>query len=323
MRILSFPAGSLRRRPLRLIGAVAGGAATLLVLAACSGTASATTPTPSATSQAQQQGYAGGQARAGISGLIAAAQDGVLQLQSTSEQTAVRYTTSTTIRKTEKVAASAVKVGDCVFAITAKGAAVATSVTVTAAASDGTCTSGFGDRRGAGRATAAPSDGTGSATPRTRPSGAPTGAPRYGSGGAGGFGSIAGGKVTATTSSALTVQTTEQNGTTSTSTVKVDSTTTITATVTGSASDIIVGQCVTALGKADTTGGYDATALTLSAPNSSGTCTSGFGGGFGGRGFGGGGGSGSGSGTGQTGAGQTGGALYAHSAASDQGVVNG
>jgi hypothetical protein len=64
-------------------------------------------------------------------------------------------------------------------------------------------------------------------------------------------------------------------------TVHSSATTTWTRTATGTAKDLAVGQCVTALGKADDTGALTATTI-ASRPAQGGQCTIGFGFGRGG-----------------------------------------
>jgi hypothetical protein len=92
------------------------------------------------------------------------------------------------------------------------------------------------------------------------------------------------GKVTAVSGSTITVDALDfQTQKTSSKTVTVDGSTKFTQTQQGAASDLVVGQCVVARGKADDSGTVAATALTVSAPVD-GSCTTGFGG----RGFGGG-----------------------------------
>lgn len=263
---------------------LAGGAVSLLVLAGCS---AATTPEAATTAPARQ-GSGGDQQGRGVSGLIASAQDGLLQVQGDGEQTAVRYTADTTVRKTAATDATAIAVGDCIVASTPEDAGTATTITVTAAADDGTCTTGLGGGPDVGMPTDAPSG-----MPTDAPSGGPQGggvpsgapggvAPTGGPGGQGGFGTFTIGAVTAVSGSTITVETTDRDGGTSTADVVVGSATTVTATVDATAADIAVGLCVTAMGTADDSGGYDATALTLSDPDDNGDCTSGPGG-FGGR----------------------------------------
>jgi hypothetical protein len=70
---------------------------------------------------------------------------------------------------------------------------------------------------------------------------------------------------------------------TSSKTVTVDSSTKYTEQATGAASDLVVGKCVLAQGKADDSGTVAATAISVTEPVN-GECVSGFGGrgGFGG-----------------------------------------
>ncbi|GAA5025472.1 hypothetical protein ACFQRL_12925 [Microbacterium fluvii] len=280
------------RRPLKTLAAFAGGAAALLVLAGCAtSAASEQTATPAATDQPQQQGGFD-QDRAGVSGLIAYAQDGTLQVQASDAQTAVRYTDDTTVSKTVSTDVSAIAVGDCVMAVVDEDTQTATTITVTAASDDGTCTSGFGggqmpggDLPEGGMPSGAPSgapDGAG------MPSGAPSGMPSGGTDGGGmpsggGFGQLTVGAVTAVSDSTVTVEAVGQDDETTTTEVAVDADTVVTTTEEADASAVEVGLCVTAMGTADDSGGYDATSLTLSDPDENGDCSTGFGGFGGGR----------------------------------------
>jgi len=267
---------STRRRPAGRTALLVGGSAVaLLALAGCSA-AAASGGTTRAPAQAAQNG-GDQQGRGGVSGLIAYAQDDLLQVQGESEQTAVRYTADTTVTKTVTVDASTIAVGDCIVAVTSQDADTATTIRVTAAADDGTCTAGFsgGMRDGGGMPSDAPSGAPdGSGIPSGAPDGgAPTGAP---DGHSGGFGSFTTGVVTAVSGSTLTVETTDQDGGTSTAEVAVGSGTTVTTTTGATAADLAVGLCVTAQGTADDSGGYDAMSLTLSDPDTEGNCSTGF-----------------------------------------------
>ena len=106
--------------------------------------------------------------------------------------------------------------------------------------------------------------------------------------GFGGFGAF--GKVTAVSGAGFTVDSSRpQNGTAvpTTETVQTPAGTKYTRTGAANAQALVVGVCVTALGKADDTGSIAATSIALQ-PAENGSCSSGFGGGFGGRGPGGG-----------------------------------
>ena len=267
-----------RIRPPRLAFA-AGAVFVLLALAGCStgstASESAPTSTPSPREDRQQP--------SGVSGLIAAAQDGQLQVRSAEAQTAVRYTADTTVRSTVSGTVADLRAGDCVIAMGEEGDAV-TRITVTVAV-DGEC--GMAGVPGGGAAR----DGAGGTPPNgVRPTDMPTDAPDGGSrpgGSGGGFpgGSITVGKVTAVTTGAITVDAVGQSGSredttpTATSTeLTVSADTVVSRTVDGTTGDISEGLCVTAQGEADDAGGYDATALTLSQPAEDGTCSTGRGG---------------------------------------------
>ncbi|WEG07713.1 hypothetical protein PU630_10690 [Microbacterium horticulturae] len=281
------------RRRTALAVSLAGGAALMIALAGCSGASASADPAPSASSPAQGQPNGGDQAGGGgVFGLIAAVDDGTVQVQGDSEQTTVRYTDDTTVRQTSTVKASSIAVGDCVTAITGQDDDTATTVTVTQPADDGTCSTGFGGGGGFGggaRPSGAPTDmpqgqaggmPTGMPQDGTAPSGAPSGMPS--SGQRGGFGGFTTGSVTKASTTSLAVQTTSQDGSTSTKTVTLSSDTTVTATKDATAGAIAEGLCVRATGTADDKGGFDATALTLSDPSDDGTCSTGMG--FGGHG---------------------------------------
>jgi hypothetical protein len=269
-----------------------------LVLTGCSSKSSTgASSTPSSGSQAQGQGQGqgrpggqGGFGGGGTAGEIAAVDGSTLQVQSSSSQTAVDVSSSTAITKTVDVALSAVKVGECITATTApaqgtsgsSSSSSSSSSPVTSVAisqpTNGSCDGGFGGAGGQ-RPTDRPSN-----RPSGWPSGFPSGAPGGQGGQRGNFVLPTSGKVTAVSGSTLTVDALDfQTQKTSSKTVTVDSSTTYTEQQTGASSDLVVGQCVVARGKADDTGTVAATAITVSAPVN-GSCDSGFGGrgGFGG-----------------------------------------
>jgi hypothetical protein len=111
-------------------------------------------------------------------------------------------------------------------------------------------------------------------------------------GGFSGVGLGAFGKVTAVNAASLTIESVRpENGTATTAvptteTVQTPAGTAYTRTGKATAKALVVGLCVTALGKADDTGSIAATSIVLR-PAENGSCSSGFGGGFGGRGPGG------------------------------------
>lgn len=271
--------------PRRLSGALI--ASTMLVLGgvALAGCASASaTPEPTSTTPSSDAQRQAPQTPSGVSGLIAYAEDSLLQVQGSDAQTAVRYTDATTVTKTVSVEASAIAVGSCVTIVTDDDGTTAMSVTVTDAADDGACNLGMGlgggFPGGGDDAQAPPEDGA-------RPSGMPTDAPDGSSdaqgrpaGGMGGFGDFVTGAVTAIGDGTLTVESTgfgEDAETTSTD-VSFGADTTITGTVAATTADIATGLCVTARGEADDAGGYDATSLALSDADQDGECSAVIGG---------------------------------------------
>ena len=253
--------------------------------------AAGSTPAPTGTAGA---GGAGGQRQPGVNGLIAAVNGSTMQVQTRTDQTAVSWTDATTFTTVATGALTDVTVGSCVTVLepatsgTATGSAGTTPATqVTAAsvevrpATNGECAAGFGG--------GAP--GAGGTPPAGAPTGAPTGTATNGPGGRGGadFGRRAvAGLVTAVSGDTLTVQETMRvrgtasstataSPTTTSVTVTTTSSTTYTAQKTGAATDVAVGECASALGKADDTGAVAATAITLR-PATNGSCTTGFGG---------------------------------------------
>jgi hypothetical protein len=236
-------------------------AASLLGLTACSAAAPTSAPTRAAGTGAPTGG--GGQ-RPGVSGTIAAASDGLLQVQSTSTQTAVSYTSSTTIRQQVTGTLADVTAGVCIVATSAASGSPATSVRISPS-TDGGCAGGFGGRGGG--ASAGP-----------RPTARPTPDASHRAGGGAGAGRFSGAFATGVVSQVSGDTITLQSAQGSDSTVTVGSSTVFTTTQTATASALAVGQCVTAQGTADQSGGFAATALTVSAPVG-GTCTGGFGGG--------------------------------------------
>lgn len=265
---------------------------TALVLTGCSTTSIADGGAAPTGQAGAQQGGGGG----GLTGEIAAVAGMTLQVQSTDEQTALTYTDSTTIDQRVSATIGDVTAGVCVSAFSgmpqgassssssSSGSGAVTTVMITAA-TDSSCQQAGPAGAGGTRPTDPPTDmpsapaGGGSGE---RPSGAPTGAP----GGAGG--GFVSGLVKSVSGSTITVKTTD-----GTETITVSADTAFTKTRAATADALVVGKCITATGKADTSGGYAATAITVSDKGENG-CTQGFGGGR------------QGAGTGQPGAGQSG-----------------
>ena len=170
---MSNPDRGAGRRPLgasgrRLVTLSAVGVAAL-VLAAC-GSSSASTTTTTTSGSARTGGAGGGGAggtgpgagprnRPGASGTIAAITGTSLEVQGTSGQTTVSYTSTTTFEQTEAATAADVTVGSCISAFgkptTASssktpviGAPVtATTVSISQPVS-GSCSTGFGGGAG-------------------------------------------------------------------------------------------------------------------------------------------------------------------------------
>src|SRR5450631_1513702 len=283
------------------IAAGAAACCAVMLVAGCGAGTSATgnatvAPTAAAPANGSRGAAGGAPAFPGATGLLAQINGQTLQVQGTSAQTAVTYSASTTFTNTLAAKPSDIVVGVCVQARSARpaagagGAAPTTAPRVTGAivaatveispSVNGSCAALAGVRMsgarppGAAGAPGMPSSG------RTR-----------GSGGAGnGFGGLgAFGKVTAVSAASFTLQSTPPQGATATSpvptsqTVQTPAATTYTRTGAATAKALVIGLCVTALGKADDTGSIAATSIALR-PAQNGSCSSGFAGGFGGRG---------------------------------------
>jgi len=276
-------------------------AVTVLVLAGCAGGTQPATPTAPSTADARtgddgpQRSEQDGPGRGGASGEIASVDGTLMQVRSADSQTAVTWTDSTTFTAEVSGALSDVSVGSCVVALAepddttasddssntdssddnssedASAPLAATSIRITEAGDDGTCTPSVGGAdRGPGpdsRPDGAPTDAPSMPADGTRPSGDPGRLRMFGNG--------ATGKVTAIDGDTLTVESAGPDDETTTRTVTVASGTTYTRTVAADATAVVVGQCATARGEADDSGKVTAAAVTISAPTD-GSCTSGF-----------------------------------------------
>lgn len=278
------------RPAVRAAAVVTGGLLAAAVLGACGGSsaggsAGSGSGTPSASGSAAVPGSPGGPAARGpaASGLVAAVTGTTMQVQNPqSGQVGVTWTATTTFSHTVAAALASVKAGACVTAVAPSGTSAtaaafrATTVLVSAPV-NGSCTGGF--RTGTGgskRPSGFPS--------RQRPSGAPprSGFPSGASGRAG-FGTIAIGKVTSVSGSTIVVaarslKPTKAAPQTTPITVTIGSGTKITMEAATTAAAVKVGECVTAQGKADSTGTVTATSVRITAATK-GQCTIGFGGG--------------------------------------------
>lgn len=292
------------------VNRIAAGAAlccAVMLVAACSGGSAAVgsasgTPTTASPGNPPGNGAAGARGFPGATGVLAQIEGRTLQVQGTDTQTAVTYSTKTTFQSTVAAKLSDVVVGVCVQARSARtapgagsaapttapraaaGPLVAASVEISSAV-NGSCPALGGALLGGTRPPGAAGDPTppaGLPNPgRTRPPGA--------GGGFGGFGRFgAFGKVTAVSGAGFTLESARPANGTATAAVptkrivQTPNGTTYTRTGTADAKALVVGLCVTALGKADDTGSIAATSILLR-PAENGSCS-----GFGGRGGGGG-----------------------------------
>lgn len=265
----------------RLATLLVGGLA-VLTLAACgsnSPTASGGQSAPSGNSSGQAGAGTGRGGFPGVSGMIVALSGKTAQVRTASGQSAVSYTSKTSVTEEKSAKASDVKTGLCATVRSAESASSGSSPSTTMTAAsvsltdkvDGSCQGGFGfGNRPSGMPSGgpagqgqppsgAPQGGTGAGAPSGMPSGArPSGAGRGGFGGAGGT-------ITAVNGSTITVE--QARGTETTSiTVTLTSDTTYTKQVKADTDAIAKGQCVFATGKTDSTGALTATAMRLSAP---------------------------------------------------------
>ena len=264
-----------------------GSSATVAGTAAASPAAQASSPAPTP-SQA---------AFPGVVGTAAAVSGSSLEVQNpTSGQVTVTFTAATPIIETVTATAKDVTVGSCVTVVgkpstagSATGPVTATTVTISAPVK-GTCAGGAGFGGGGfggfGRGGGGAGGAGGGATPR--PSFSPRARPT-GSRGAFGNGAFGGanGKVTSVSATGFVVQargrtagtagTAPAAGTDISVTVITNSASKYLKTVTAKASALKVGQCITALGTANSIGAVAARSIRVSQPGPSG-CVSGFGG---------------------------------------------
>jgi hypothetical protein len=263
----------------RLAPALAGLGIVVLTVAACgsSGTSATVAGTAAASPAAQSSSSAptGTQAAfPGVVGTAAAVSGSSLEVQNpTSGQVTVTFSAATPITDTVTVTSKDVTVGSCVTVVgqpSATGAATrsvtATSVTISAPVKgDCTAAGGFG---GFGRGGAGSSPRP-SFSPRPRPSGS------RGAFGRGAFGG-ADGKVTAVSASGFVVQGRNPAAGTDTSiTVTTSATTKYLKTVTAGPSALKVGQCITAVGTANSIGAVAARSIRITQPGPNG-CVSQF-----------------------------------------------
>ena len=283
------------------------------VLAGCAGgkPTAGQAAAPGSPSRSQQPGRAGfgGTGGPAAFGLLAEIDAHVLQVQNQSTgQVSVSYSASTEFSQTKQVTRTALRVGDCVTAIGQRSAPsagsasagspsagspsagspsasppagssgqpsrptsfAAASVQISSAVNGSCVTGGLGGARGGTRPSGFPSG---------RPSGFPSGRPSdrpSGQRGGFGFGDFATGKVSSLSAAGMTVQGPGRGSqqATSTTTVTLSASTSYTETMPATAAALRVGECVTATGKADSTGAVAASRIALS-PATGGNCTTG------------------------------------------------
>lgn len=263
-----------------MIGRVIVGIAGVSLLAACSsataGSHASTTPPAAPATQGQGNGGSGGGGGFGVrgargpaaAGTVAAITGTTMQVQNPQAgQVAVTWTASTKFTHQVAVTLAGVKVGDCVTAIGASGTSIDASSFPATSLVVGTGACGvFNGQRPSGRPSGFPSGARPSGFPSgRRPSGFPSGRLRSGA--------VASGKVTSITGQTVVIAG-RQFGSSGTAsrTVTVTSSTKITTDAATSAASVKVGKCVTAQGKADSTGAVTATQVRITDPVN-GQCT--------------------------------------------------
>jgi uncharacterized protein DUF5666 len=226
-----------------------------LVLAACGGSATAATSSPS-----PSPGGAG-TFRGGAAGQLVQINPQTLVLSGAGGDITVDYTSSTTITKTSTATLADIAPGMCIVATGQKDAAgmvTATSVRLSPRGAKGCTAGGF---------TGTPAPGASprpSPSPRPVPSGQPTM-------------SVVSGEVTAVSGISVTILTPAK----ASLSITVPTTATVSQSSVANIAALQVGQCLRANGSRDASGNVQATALTISPPGPSGTCSTGLG--FGGR----------------------------------------
>lgn len=234
-----------------------------LVVAGCGANAS---PDTAAAESAQPDDARGGTGRGGPggSGEVVQVSGSTAQVQNEEGQVAVTWTSTTSF--TQQVASdlSAVTVGACVVVQSDQDTTgeeiAATSVRVSEA-TDGTCAIGAGTGAGTGaEGREGPEGGE-----RTPPAGAPSDAPEGAADAPARTGTRVIGEVTAVSATGFTVSAQQPDAEEASDViVSVSTDTTVAATVAASATDVVVGRCITSGGEADETGAITATTIAIS-----------------------------------------------------------
>lgn len=260
------------------------GIAASLALAGCSSASGAGTSSPTSVGspapRASSPGGPGGAGFPGVSGLVAEVTGSTAQVQTRTSQTAVTWTSRTRFTQQRATSAAALKVGDCVVAVsvpptgTSPGgtptpsatpsrttSVAATSVEIRPATSGGCTGFGFGSGRGGGGGRTGASRPSGIPTPRRSFTARPRSGPRPG----------VAGSIAAVGSGSFTVRS-ARGAASQEATVTWSSSTRFTAQTPAAAAAVKVGVCLTAAGRTDDTGALTASAITL-APSVNGSCT--------------------------------------------------
>jgi hypothetical protein len=267
----SRASGARRSCQRRWIPALAGLGIVVLAATACGSAGTTATPATAAAPSSSPAPASTQAAFPGVVGTAAAVSGSSMEVQNpTTGQVTVTFTATTAITETLSVTSKDVTVGSCVAVVglpSATGGATrsvtATSVTISTPVK-GNCggTGGFGGPRGAF------SPGP-SFSPRPRPSGS------RGASGGGSFGG-ANGKVTSLSASGFVVQgRSPAAGTDTGITVTTTAASKYLKVVTVGPSVLKVGQCITAVGPANSIGAVTARSIRISQPGPNG-CVTGF-----------------------------------------------
>ncbi len=263
-------------RQLSLLSLAAVVAVAAVALAACGGGSGATTTAGGPTQDPGTSSTPSGPP--GVTGTAAAVTDTAIQVQNPSVgQVTVNFNSSTAFTQTEQTTAASLVVGDCVVVTTGAGTGasqpaatdgpIAAQNIMISKPDAGGCSANGAFRGGFG----------GGARPSGVPN--PSGSPRSqrtpGAGGQGRFGAVIG-TVTSKSDTTFVVATIARgNSPATTRTVTTSALTGYDQTVPASSAALKVGECVTAVGPADSTGAVTATSISIRQAGPDG-CTSGF-----------------------------------------------
>ncbi len=251
---------------------VAAGLSLATVLAACGGGSSTASSSPTTAAPAASGSGAppSGGSFPGTVGSVASLSGSSMEVQNQqSGQVTVSWTPSTAFSQSASASAASVAVGDCVVVngTSSNGSIAARTVSISQPSSSGTCTATRPAGGGFGR------PGGGNAPSGSLPAGR-TGPPP----------SFASGKVTSVAPGTLSVYGTSAAGGPASSgatasasnlTVALNSSTTYSKTQPAAATNLTVGDCVTATGTTDSTGAVTASSVRITSTGGQ-TCGTGF-----------------------------------------------